>query len=125
MPRCESGERHSEGARTFSTRPTSAFLSIPPTLIDYRRKQAKHFLYVLDEQGRRYPLLPEASFVDDADVTVQPGESVKSSLAFLAPPGARKLYLMGNAGQVFLPWVYLYFGSDVSLFHRPALLRIL
>jgi hypothetical protein len=61
----------------------------------------------------------------DADVTVQPGESVKSSLAFLAPPNARKLYLMGNAGQVFLPWVYLYFGSDISLFHRPTLLRIL
>jgi hypothetical protein len=87
-------------------------------------EQAKDFFYVLDDQGRRYPLLREASFVD-AGVTVQPGESVKSSLAFLAPLNARKLYLMGNAGRVFLPWVYLYFGSDISLFHRPALLRIL
>jgi hypothetical protein len=84
--------------------------------------QTNNFFYVLDDQGRRYSLLRE-SFVD-ADVTVQPGESVKSSVAFLAPVNARKLYLMGNAGEVFLPWVYLYFGSDISLFHRPALLRI-
>ena len=85
---------------------------------------AKSFFYVLDDQGRRYPLLRDASFLN-TDVTVQPGESVKSSLAFLAPPNARKLYLMGEAGQVFLPWVYLYFGSDISLFHRRPLLRIL
>ena len=85
-------------------------------------EQAKGFFYVLDDQGRRYPLLREASFLD-ADVTVHPGESVKSSLAFLAPPNARKLYLMGNDGG--LPWVYLYFGSDISLFHKRALLRIL
>ena len=87
-------------------------------------RQAKGFFYVLDDQGRRYPLLPDASFLD-ADVTVHPGEAVKSSLAFLAPANTRKLYLMGNAGKVFLPWVYLYFGSDVSLFHRPARLRVL
>jgi hypothetical protein len=83
---------------------------------------ARRFFDVLDERGRRYQLLAEASFVD-ADVTVHPGEMVKSSLAFLAPPNARRLYLIGKDGG--LPWVYLYFGSDISLFHRPALLRIL
>jgi hypothetical protein len=87
-------------------------------------EQAKAFFYVLDDQGRRYPVLGEASFVD-ADVTVHPGESVKSSIAFLAPRNARKLFLRGNAGKLFLPWDYLYFGSDVSLFHRSALLRVL
>jgi hypothetical protein len=87
-------------------------------------EQAKDFFYVLDDQGRRYPLLQDASFVD-VDVTVQPGESVKSSFAFLAPLNARRLYLMGNARQVFLPWMYLCFGSDISLFHRPVLLLIL
>ena len=87
-------------------------------------EQAKSFFSVLDDQGHRHPLLREASF-RDADVTVHPGESVKSSLAFLAPLSARKLYLMGDAGWVNLPWVFLYFGSDSSLFHRPALLRIL
>ncbi len=86
--------------------------------------QAKDFFYILDDQDRRYPLLKEASFLN-TDLTVQPGESVKSSFAFLAPPKARKLYLGGNAGRLFLPWVYLYFGSDVSLFHRPTRLRLL
>jgi hypothetical protein len=86
-------------------------------------EQANNFFYVVDDQGRRYPLLPE-SFADAA-VTVQPGESVKSSFAVRAPRNARKLYLAGEAGEVFLPWVYLCFGSDVSLFHKRALLRIL
>lgn len=86
--------------------------------------QAKGFFYVLDDEGHRYSLLRDSSFVK-ADVTVHPGESVKSSLAFRAPASARKLYLIGNAGETFLPWVHLYFGSDISLFHRPALLRVL
>ncbi len=86
-------------------------------------EQAKSFFYALDGNGHRYALLPES--FSDAGVTLQPGESVKSSFAFVAPANASKLYLIGNAGDVFLPWVYLYFGSDVSLFHRSALLRIL
>lgn len=86
-------------------------------------EQATEFLYVVDDRGRRYPLLPEASFAD-AGVTVQPGESVKSSFAFRAPADARRLYLMANEGG-FPPWVYMYFGSDISLFHRRAMLRIL
>jgi hypothetical protein len=86
-------------------------------------KQATDLFYVLDDQGRRYPL-KEASFVD-ADVTVQPGEPLRSSFEFSAPPSARRLYLAGNDdGVMHLPWVYLYFGSDISLFHRRALLRI-
>ena len=87
-------------------------------------EQATHFLYVRDDQGRRYPLLKEASFIMGADVTVHPGESVTSSFAFRAPPNARKLYLMANDGGL-PPWVYMYFGSDISLFHRRARLRIL
>ena len=87
-------------------------------------ERAKDFFSVLDDQGRRYPLLQGTSFAG-AGGTVRPGELVKSSLAFLAPSNARKLYLMGNGGQVFLPWIYLYFGSEISLFHRSTLLRIL
>jgi len=49
---------------------------------------------------------------------------VETSFAFRAPRNARKLYLMAkDAG--FPPWVYMYFGSDISLFHRRARLRIL
>jgi hypothetical protein len=88
-------------------------------------EQAQDFFYVVDDQGRRYPLLRDVSF-GDTNVTVNPGESVASSVAFRAPQDARKLYLAGNDdGEVHLPWVYLYFGSDISLFHRHALLRIL
>jgi hypothetical protein len=86
-------------------------------------ERAEHFFYAVDDQGRRYPLLMEASFVN-ANVIVHPGESVKSSFAFRAPRNARKLYLMANDGGL-PPWVYLYFGSDISLFHRRALVRIL
>jgi hypothetical protein len=85
--------------------------------------EATSFFYVLDDKGRGYDLLRDASFVG-ANVTVQPGETVKSSFAFLAPANARRLYLVGN-DYGWLPWVYLYFGSDFSLFHRPPLLRIL
>jgi hypothetical protein len=53
----------------------------------------------------------------------QPNESVKTTLSFLAPVNARTLYLTG--GQLQMPWVYLYFGSDISPFHRRTLLRIL
>lgn len=88
-------------------------------------ERGKQFFCVLDDHGRRYPLLPDASFME-TDVTVQPGESVKSSFAFLAPRNARKLYLAGYAdGAGLFPWVHLYFGSDISLFHRRTLLRIL
>ena len=84
---------------------------------------ATSFFSVLDDRGRGYDLLRDASFIG-ADVTVQLGAKVNASFAFLAPANARKLYLMGN-DYGWLPWVYLYFGSDFSLFHRPPLVRIL
>ena len=84
---------------------------------------ARRFLYLLDEQGRRFPL-EQLSSPLGADITVNPGESVKASLRFLAPSNAGKLYLMGDVG-VMPPWVYVYFGSDVSLFHRQTRLRVL
>ncbi len=84
--------------------------------------QAKDFFYALDDLGHCYPVLSGVSLTN-ANVTVQPRESLQSSLSFRAPRNARKLYLMGNDGGP--PWVYLYFGSDISLFHRRTLLRIL
>jgi hypothetical protein len=81
---------------------------------------AKQFLYVTDEQGRRFPIL-STSFTP-TDITVQPGESVKSSLTFLAPANERGLYLAGDVTAP--PWVSLYFGSDLNPFHRRTLLRV-
>jgi len=84
-------------------------------------EEAKHFFYAVDQQGRRFPILRDSSFVD-ADVIVKPGEPAKSSVAFLAPAGARNLYLTGDIGAP--PWVRLYFGSDLNPFHRRTLLRV-
>jgi hypothetical protein len=57
----------------------------------------------------------------DAGVNLLPG--LKSSLTFLAPANAQKLYLIGDPTGP--PWACLYFGSDIALFHRPTLLRVL
>lgn len=83
---------------------------------------AKRFFDVLDERGQSFPLLQHASFVD-ANVILNRGESVKSSLSFLAPANARELYLFGN--DVGPPWAYLAIGGDRAPFHRRALLRVL
>ena len=82
--------------------------------------QPKQFFYVMDEQGRRFPILPNSSPV--ASFTVKPGETAKSSLTFVAPANARSLYLTGDVGAP--PWVCLYFGSDLNPFHRRTLLRV-
>ncbi len=84
--------------------------------------RAKTFFDVHEERGRSFPLLANASFAD-ADVTLHHGESVKSSLAFLAPANARELYLLGH--DLGPPWAYLAIGGDRAPFHRRALLRIL
>ncbi len=81
----------------------------------------KDSLYALDEQGRRFPLEQDASVIP-LDVTVEPGESVSTSVTFLAPANARTLYL--TLDYPVAPWVPLYLGSDISPFHRRTLLRV-
>jgi hypothetical protein len=90
-------------------------------LTDPPKDPAKQFFYVMDELGRRFPILAYAP-VANGKVTVKPGESVKSSLTFLAPANARNLYLTGDAGAPL--WVRLYFGSDLNPLHRRTLLRV-
>jgi hypothetical protein len=80
----------------------------------------KQFFYVTDERGRRFPIMH--SSLADTDITVAPGESVKSALTFVVPADARNLYLTGDVGAP--PWVRLYFGSDLNPFHRRTLLRV-
>ena len=82
---------------------------------------AKRFFYVMDEQGRRFPIERESSFAN-ADVILQAGESLKSRVTFAAPAGARRLYLTGDMSAPW--WVRLYLGSDLNPFHRRTLLRI-
>lgn len=83
--------------------------------------RAKDFLYARDEHGRRFPLVQDPSLIP-ADVTLDPGQSVKTSLTFLAPANTRNLYLTSE--YAVMPWVSLYFGSDVAPFHRRTFLRV-
>ena len=109
---------------TLYTAQVSLFVDSPTAELELRdpgKGQAKQFFYAVDEQGRRFPILAYAPLAD-ATVTVKPGESVKSSLTFLAPANARNLYLTGDIEAP--PWVRLYFGSDLNPFHRRTLLRV-
>lgn len=83
--------------------------------------QPKQFFYVVDEQGRRFPIRVYSSLAD-ATVTVKPGDQAKGSLTFLAPAGVRSLYLTGDIPAPL--WVSLYFGSDLNPLHRRTLLRV-
>jgi hypothetical protein len=83
--------------------------------------QPKRPFYVVDEEGHRFPIVAYSS-LGASKVTVKPGESVKSSLTFLAPANARSLYLTGDIEAPL--WVRLYFGSDLNPFHRRTLLRV-
>jgi hypothetical protein len=111
-----------QGANTLYTAEVRVFCDSEHTH-SVPAEAARRFLYVLDEQGRRFPLERFSSRLDP-DLTVNPGETVKASLTFLAPSNAGKLYFAGDEG-VMLPWVYMYFGTDVSLFHRRTLLSVL
>jgi hypothetical protein len=74
--------------------------------------------YLVDDRGRRHPLT-----ATPAGLTVWPGESVNTSISFVAPAGVQELYLTRDFPV--LPWLPLYLGSDISLFHRRTLLRVL
>jgi hypothetical protein len=80
-----------------------------------------NFLYASDDHGRRFPLVQDSSSVP-IDVAVSPEEQARTSLRFIAPASANMLYLAGD--EVSMPWVTLYFGSDISPFHRRTLLRV-
>jgi hypothetical protein len=79
-------------------------------------------LYLIDERGRRFPLVRDTSVVP-IDVTLDPGQSINTTLTFVTKADARQLFLTADyAGPPF--WVRLYFGSDESLWHRRTLLRV-
>ncbi len=80
-------------------------------------------LYLLDERGRRFPLVQDPSVIP-FDVNLDPGQSVKTSLTFVAAADARQLFLTGDSRGEPPFWVRLYFGSDGSLLHKRTLLRV-
>lgn len=80
-------------------------------------------LWLIDERGRRFPLVKDRAAVP-SDVTLDPGQSVNTSLTFVAKADARQLFLTGDTARKPPFWVRLYFGSDDSLLHKRTLLRV-
>jgi hypothetical protein len=82
-------------------------------------------LYLVDEHNRRFPLIADPA-VTPFDTALNPGQSLDTTLTFLAAPDAQQLFLKidwGGDGLVkFL--VKFVIGNDRSLLHRPTLLRV-
>ena len=80
-------------------------------------------IYLADEKGRRFPLLPDASVVP-YDTILSPRQSVQTVLTFVVAADAKRLYLMGDAGKPPPSWLRflgrLYSGGD----SRPVLIRV-
>ena len=78
-------------------------------------------LYLVDERGRRFPLIPDPS-VTPFDVELNPGQSVNTSLSFLVAADARQLALKGDGPGL---WITKFFiGDDSAWLHRPTLIRV-
>jgi hypothetical protein len=82
-------------------------------------------LYLIDEHNRRFPLIADPA-VTPFDTVLDPGQSLDTTLTFLAAPDAQQLFLKidwgGNRLVKFL--VKFVIGNDRSLLHRPTLLRV-
>jgi hypothetical protein len=78
-------------------------------------------LYLVDERGRRFPLIPDPS-VTRFDIELGPGQSVDTALTFRVVGDARQLFLRGDGDL----WITKFFiGDDSALLHRPTLIRVL
>lgn len=82
-------------------------------------------VYLIDAHGRHFSMSAEPP-VRPFDIELDPGQSVNTSLTFLAAPDAQQLFLRidwpGNRFVKVL--VKFVIGNDRSLFHRPTLLRV-
>jgi len=79
-------------------------------------------LYLVDERGRRFPLVPDPSVIP-FDTELSPKQSVDTSLTFLVAADARQLFLKGEGPSL---WITKFFiGDDSAWLHRPTLIRVL
>jgi hypothetical protein len=57
------------------------------------------------------------------DVELSPGQTVNTSLTFLAAADAQHLYLVGDGPRPL--WITKFFiGDDSAWLHRPTLIRV-
>jgi hypothetical protein len=79
-------------------------------------------LFLVDERGRRFPMVKDLSVIP-FDLSLDPGQSVNTTLTFVTPTDARELFLTVDSP---LFWgARLCFACDGSLLHKPTLLRVL
>ena len=79
-------------------------------------------LYLVDERGRRFPVLPDPSAIP-FDTELSPHQSVDTSLTFQVAADAKQLSLMGDGPTL---WITKFFiGDDSAWLHRPTLIRVL
>jgi hypothetical protein len=79
-------------------------------------------IYLGDERGRRFSLIPDPS-ATPLDTELTPKQSVNTSLTFLVAADAHELFLTGDGAPG--PWITKFFiGDDSALLHRPTLLRV-
>ena len=79
-------------------------------------------LYLVDERGRRFPLVPDPSVIP-FDTELSPKQSVDTSLTFLVAADAKQLVLKGDGPSL---WITKFFiGDDSAWLHRPTLIRVL
>jgi len=89
-------------------------------------------VYLVDDRGRRFSLVDDRS-VTPINTRLDPGQSLNTSLTFVAPPDATHLFLTGDAplpDDIPLAWRFfkiyadLHFGYE-KLKHKPTVLQVL
>ena len=83
-------------------------------------------LYLVDERSRRFPLIADAEAIP-FNIELNPGQSVNTSLTFLAAADAQRLFLkvdLLNRSRLAKFLTKFVIGNDSSLLHRPTLLRV-
>ena len=84
-------------------------------------------LFLVDERGRRFPMVKDPSVIP-FDLSLDPGQSVNTSLTFVTAADARELFLTVREDDPVSPlyWVErLCVACDGGLLHKPTLLRVL
>jgi hypothetical protein len=85
-------------------------------------------LFLVDERGRRFALIPDPSVIP-FNRELDPQEGIDTTLTFAAPSDARQLYLTSEPTERH-PFVVRVFTGDLlaerlPFIHKPVLLRVL
>jgi hypothetical protein len=88
----------------------------------------KAILFLVDERGRRFPLIPDPSVIP-FNRELDPQEGIDTTLTFAAPSDARQLYLTSEPTDRHSFVVRVFTGDWLAesfpSIHKPALLRVL